>query len=263
MTTAFMPRRAAFLAALFSFALAAGGVLFFLSPARGAEPAPASREEIEKIVEEYLLEHPEILNEMIRRLEAKETAARAEAAVGALKAQRGEIENDGYSIVAGNPNGDVTLVEFFDYNCGFCRKGRPEVEALLQADPNVRLVLKEFPILGDESLEAARVALALAKGQPEKYLEFHKRAFAYEGRLDGAHAIDIAKEVGADMERLTRDAADPVIMDRVERNHRLAGELGIDGTPSFVVGDKVVSGVQSLDELKALVADARAKCETC
>lgn len=247
MPTIFLPG-----AAVLAFGL--GGAL--LAPALpAAAEAPMSREEVERIVREYLLANPQILNEMIERLQTQENIA-------AIRQHRAQLDNDGFSFVAGNPLGDVTVVEFFDYNCGFCRKARPETLKLIETDANIRLVLKEFPILGPDSLEVARISMAAQK-QEGDYFAFHSRLFSTEGRIDAALAFQVAGELGYDVERLKADMSLPEIDERLGATQAIARDLQIDGTPSFVIGDKVFGGGRSFEELQTLVAEARAKCETC
>ncbi|NWH09022.1 MAG: DsbA family protein [Alphaproteobacteria bacterium] len=251
------------LAAALLFASLLGIGIFFAAvpPAQTAEPS-LTREEIEKIVHDYLVAHPEILTEMISELESRDRAAAEKSALGAIAEHRKMLDDDGYSFVAGNPKGDVTVVEFFDYNCGYCKQVRPSVVALLESDPNVRLVLKEFPILGPTSVIATRAAMAAQK-QGAVYWDYHNKMLAHEGRLDEATIFALAGEAGLDVARLKADMEDPAIAERISRTEELARKIGVDGTPSFVIGDKLAGGAEDLDGLKALVAAARAKCETC
>jgi len=225
----------------------------------GAMPAGAmamDRPEVEKIVREYLLANPEILNEMIAELQKREEAASAKQAKDGIASNRDAIYNDGYSYVAGNPNGDVTLVEFFDYHCGYCKKVRPEVVQLLKDDTGVRLVLKEFPILGKVSEEAARAAIASLNQGSDHYWNFHQAMLA-EDSLDSAAIYEIAANQGLDVERLKKDMADPSVQQKIDRNRDLAKSLGIDGTPAFIMGDKLAPGAMSLEDMKAMIEAQR------
>jgi protein-disulfide isomerase len=224
-----------------------------------------NRGQVEQIVREYLLEHPELLVEVMGKLDEKEDAARQAASKDLIAKNRAQLNNDGYSYVAGNQAGDVTVIEFFDYNCGYCKKVRPSLLKLIEEDKGVRLVLKEFPVLHDRqpgSMVAARAATA-AVAQGEKYWGFHNEMLGHDGAVTEATVFELAGKAGLDVERLKRDMADPSIDQRIEQNHKLAENMKIDGTPSFIIGDAFVPGAVDIDELKRLVAEARAKCETC
>ncbi|MCC6918103.1 MAG: thioredoxin domain-containing protein [Alphaproteobacteria bacterium] len=214
------------------------------------------RPEVEKIVREYLLANPEILNEMIAELQKREEASSAKQAKDGIASNHDAIYNDGYSYVAGNPNGDVTLVEFFDYHCGYCKKVRPEVVQLLKDDSGVRLVLKEFPILGKVSEEAARAAIASLNQGGDHYWNFHQAMLA-EDSLDSAGIYEIAANQGLDVERLKKDMADPSVQQKIDKNRELAKSIGIDGTPAFIMGDKLAPGAMSLEDMKAMIEAQR------
>jgi protein-disulfide isomerase len=225
-----------------------------------------NRGQVEQIVREYLLEHPELLVEVMSKLDEKEDAARQAAAKDLIAKNRAKLNNDGYSFVAGNPSGDVTVIEFFDYNCGYCKKVRPSLLKLIEEDKGVRLVLKEFPVLHDRqpgSMVAARAATAAAASQGDKYWSLHNEMLGHDGVVTEAVVFELAGKAGLDLERLKRDMADPSVDQKIEQNHKMAEEMKIDGTPSFVIGDAFVPGAIDVDELKRLVAEARAKCETC
>jgi len=161
--------------------------------------------------------------------------------------------------VGGNPKGDITVVEFFDYNCGYCKRVAPTVSAVLNNDPNVRIVYKEFAILGPQSLVAARAALA-AKRQG-KYHEFHDAMMSAE-QADGDSVTATARALGLDYEKLVKDMEDPKITEQLERNYRLATALGINGTPAFVIGDRLVPGAVDETTMMEIIAAERAKLKT-
>ena len=235
--------------------LAAVGALALLAPL----PAVAKemeREDIEKIVRDYLLANPEILNEMIAELQAREQKTASEKAQTGIAENKDALFNDGFSYVAGNPNGDVTLVEFFDYRCGYCKKARPEVLALIEADKNVKLIIKELPILSKVSEEAARAAIAAQNQGGDFYWKFHQAMLSADD-LDSDAIYDIAGGLGLDVERLKKDMQDPAVEEKIKKTHELAEKLGVDGTPAFIVGDQLVPGYMSQDELKDLVAAHR------
>jgi protein-disulfide isomerase len=226
------------------------------SPARAQDAAQApSREALEEIIREYILKHPEVIVESVRAFQERQQAQARERSAAALVARRADLTQDPASPVGGNSRGDVTVVEFFDYRCGYCRAVAATVRQLLQEDPNVRLVYKEFPILGPESLLAARAALA-ARVQG-KYVAFHEALMGAENPLTLDQILKIAGQVGLDVTRLQSDMEAPEIPAALQRNHQLAQELGIRGTPAFVVGTEMVPGALDLERLKELVARAR------
>jgi protein-disulfide isomerase len=159
--------------------------------------------------------------------------------------------------VAGNPNGDVSVVEFFDYNCPYCRRALPDVLKLINQDGNVRLVLKELPILSDDSVAAAK--LALAANKQGKYFEMHQKLFSESGRANKDKALRIAKELGLDIAQLQRDAENPDIKKALNENKELAVKLDLEGTPMFLIGDRVIGGAPDdlFDQLKTKVAEVR------
>ncbi len=232
-----------------------------LTPAHGVRAAEApdapSRQAIEKAIRDYLKAHPEVVEEALQVLEARRREEEKRRAREAVQANRDQLLNDGASPVGGNPQGDVTVVEFFDYRCGYCKGVAPDVKKLLQEDPNVRLVYKEFPILGPESALAARAALAAhAQG---KYRPFHDALMAASGPLTMPAILQLARKAGLDAAKLRLAMEAPEIRATIERNRALADALGITGTPAFVVGTELVPGAVDLHALKALVSQARAK----
>ena len=241
---------------LTTFLRAAGAATILAAAAVPPASAEMDRAEVEKIVREYLLANPEILNEMIAELQAREQTSAAEKAKTGIAENKDALFHDGYSYVAGNPNGDVTLVEFFDYRCGYCRKVRPELVALMEQDGGVRLILKEFPILSPTSHEAAKAAIASMNQGGELYWKFHQAMLAADG-LDSPTIYDIAADVGLDVERLKKDMEDPSVEQKIAQNHELAEKLGVDGTPAFIIGDKLYPGALGVDEMKELVAAQR------
>ena len=240
------------LAAVFS-----GAALLISAGRLDRSPPPSS--EFEKQARSYILDNPEVLIESVRQLEAREQAAAADELKTLIEERRDEIFNDPASPVLGNQAGDVTLVEFFDYNCPYCRKAAPQMAELQASDKQLRLVYKEFPILGPGSMFAARAALASRK--QGKYAEFHEAMMAHSGAIDESSTLEIARQVRLDIDQLRQDMQDPAIQDAIERNLALAGDLRINGTPSFVVGDEIVRGLTDLPTLKGLIAEARAAAD--
>lgn len=216
------------------------------------------RSSIETIVRDYLLENPEILREMADRLKLKDEAKAETERAEAFKDSAGEIYDSEYQVVLGNPKGDVTVVEFFDYNCGYCKQALKDTDDLLKSDPKVKLVLKEFPVLSQDSVDAARVAIAVNNQAPGKYLEFHRQLLHADG-ASGERAVEIARDLGLDVERLSADLADPKIEATLVAVQKLAKQLGINGTPTYVVGDQVLPGAVGYDTIKEAVENVR-KC---
>jgi protein-disulfide isomerase len=242
-------RRAAALLAALGVTVALGA-----APARAQEPA-VPREAIEEVIREYLLSHPELIIESLRRAQQREREATRARARAAVRAHRQALASDPDSPVGGNPAGDVTVVEFFDYRCPHCRRMAPVIKTLLAEDPQVRLVYKELPILGEESMIAARAALA-ARGQG-KYVEAHDRLMAETGPLTQDTIVTMLKTIGVDGDRLAADMNAPGVTTLIGRELALAQALGIDGTPAFVVGSELVVGAVDLGTLRELISRAR------
>ncbi len=210
---------------------------------------------IRQIIREYLLEQPEVLIEVQQALQAKRAAQEAEQAREAIRLYRDEIFADPEAPVGGNPDGAITLVEFFDYRCSYCRRVKPTVETLLAENDDLRFVFKEFPILGPESTMAAYAALA-ARSQGN-YEAFHWALMETEGSFDRDHILSVAQSVGLDTEQLARDMEDPALDGLIEKNAALASALGISGTPAFVVGDRLISGALPLEHFRVAIVEAR------
>ncbi len=208
-------------------------------------------------VRDYLLKHPEVIMEAIQILQDRQQTAEAENVKNTVITRAEDIFRDPESPVGGNPDGDVTLVEFFDYNCPYCRRVAPVVAELRRADPSLRLVYKEFPILGPDSEIAARAALA-AKRQG-KYEAFHDALMQAKDKVTEAKVFEVAAASGLDLTRLKQDMADPAMQQGIEKTRELALALGINGTPGFVLGDRVIPGAVERATLQGLIADERAK----
>ncbi|WP_244520143.1 DsbA family protein [Sinorhizobium glycinis] len=203
----------------------------------------------------YLLANPEVLIESMNGLQARRQAAENNDLTAVISQRHDEIFNDPGSPVGANPKGEAILVEFFDYNCPYCRQATPMLDKLEQEDKGLRLVFKEYPILGPGSVFAARAALASQK--QGKYLAFHKGMMAYQGRITETSSLEVAANVGLDVEQLKQDMKDPAIDEIIKRNVALAQALHISGTPSFVVGKEIVQGLTDASSLKRLIASAR------
>ena len=226
-------------------------------------PTPAmaldgvQRGEIETVIREYLLANPEILEEMQKSLESKKAAARMANQAKTLSEMKDLIYNSANQVEIGEPDAPITIVEFYDYNCGFCARALADMTKLLETEKGIRFVLKEFPVLGEASLEAHKVSLAFNKLLPAKSGDFHRALLIAPGRKDGAVAMALALEMGADETALTAEIAKPAILDAVREVYKLADGLGITGTPSYIVGEEVVFGAVGFDELNKKVANVR------
>ena len=227
----------------------------------GQEAAPSfdakQNEAIEAVVRQYLLDHPEVVVEALQLYEQRQQAAEAERRKTAILALADQLTADPADPVIGNPEGDVTLVEFFDYRCPYCRQMTGTLAQLIDEDPKLRVVMKEFPILSRESVLAARAAMAAQR--QGKYEAFHFALMENGGGFSEDEILAVADSVGLDTERLSGEMQDPAIEAVLRNNHALAEKLGITGTPAFVIGDTMVPGAVSLDELRAKIAEARAK----
>jgi len=243
-----------------SFALAGLSVVFSalaLLFAAGILPPLRGTDDLEDQLRAYLIANPEVIVESVQGMEARRQAAANNEATAVI-AQRGdEIFNDPASPLGANPRGDAVLVEFFDYNCPYCRQATPMLDRLEREDKGLRLVFKEYPILGPGSIFAARAALASQK--QGKYLVFHKAMMAYEGRITETSSLEVATNVGLDVEKLKQDMKDPAIDAAIRRNIALAQALRISGTPSFVAGEEIVRGLTDADGIKRLIASARGR----
>jgi protein-disulfide isomerase len=250
----------------FPAAAALAAALAVSQPAQAQSFGPQQRGEIERIVKDYLLGNPELLQEVMTELEKRQALAEAEKHRAAVQQHGAAIFNSPRQVTLGNPQGDVTVVEFFDYNCGYCKRALTDMLELMKGDAKVRFVLKEFPVLGDSSVQAAQVAAAVRmqdKTAGKKYLEFHQKLLATRGQIDKARALAVAREVGLDVARIEKDIAGDEVRATLEESFKLAEALGLNGTPSYVVGNEVVIGAVGLAALKEKVNAARCGKATC
>lgn len=228
----------------------------FLTTTPVAQAAEMDKTRVEQIVEQYIMDHPEVIlnsvNEYQRTGMAKEQAS-------AIARNKRKIFQNSLSPVAGDPDGDITVVEFFDYNCGYCKRVVDDVNKLITSDNNVKVIFKEFPILGPTSETAARWALA-AHNQ-NKYVEFHTAVMNASGRLDEDKLIGIANDLDLNIEKMRKDAQSQQITDYIEETRALAQEIGITGTPGFIVEDEVFPGAIEYDSMQDIIADKRAEKE--
>ena len=228
-----------------------------------AEFNDTQRSEMGEIVRDYLLKNPEVLRDAFRELERKETAAKAAGVKTAIVEFASDIFRAEGDLVIGNPKGDVTLVEFFDYNCGFCKRALPDVLKLIETDKNLKIVIKEFPILGPGSMAAARAAIA-SRSQ-NKYWEFHLALLKKRGSVDEKSVFQVAEKVGLDVAKLKKDMASEEVTAIIQRNHAVAQSLNINGTPAFLVADNIFPGAVGFEQLASAVKKVRDSggCTVC
>jgi len=217
--------------------------------------ASMPKDEFEQRIQTYLLDHPEVIIESLNRMEERQRASAETEVQAIIQSRADELFRDVDSPVGGNPNGNITLVEFFDYNCPYCRQMVPVMTQAESADPQLRVVYKEFPILGSNSKFAAKAALAAHK--QGKYLAFHKALFQVRGTVGPSKVAEVAATVDLDVDRLKADMDDPAIAALIEKNLALAQSLRIDGTPGFVAGRQVLRGAVDLKALQGLIQEAR------
>ena len=247
---------------------AAAAALLLALPAADARAQALSapqKTEIEALIRNYLIKNPEVLQEAMAELEKRQNAAEAEKAKGAIAQYSERLFSSARGVVVGNPQGDVTMVEFFDYNCGYCKRAMVDMMDLLKSDPKLKIILKEFPVLGPGSVEAAQVGIAVRMQDKtgKKYLDFHQRLLTGRGQADKARALAAAKEAGLDMARIEKDMATDEVRQTLEESFKIAEGLGMNGTPSYVVGTDLVIGAVGLAALKEKVANARCGKATC
>lgn len=230
---------------------------FRKGPSRTDASAALSKDDFGQRVRAYILENPEIVMEAAQLLQERQRAAEESEITTVVAKRADEIFRDAESPVGGNPDGDVTMVEFFDYNCPYCRQVAPTMQDAEAADPKLRIVYKEFPILGPNSIFSAKAALAVHR--QGKYVAFHNAMMVEPGVADEAKVMKIAAEIGADITRLKSDMEDPALTAAFEKNIALAQALRINGTPGFVIGDQIVRGAIDLKAMQGFIQEARKK----
>jgi protein-disulfide isomerase len=241
----------------FAATLLLAGGLTATSMAAAETSAPLDEAAVRDIIRSFIQENPELIQEALRADEARAKLEAQQRQREALRELRAELVEHDASPVWGNPGGDVTIVEFSEYNCGFCRRAFPALQAVVEQDPGVRIVIKELPILSEGSVEAAR--LALAAHEQGRFLEMHEALMALEGRATRETALAVARELGLDVERLTADAGEPSVDAELAKNRELADRIGITGTPAFIIGDRLLPGAVGAGRLQALVALQRTR----
>jgi protein-disulfide isomerase len=254
-----MPPLRLLLPALFALAICG-------APAASAQSfSDSQRSEIEAVIRNYLIAHPEVLDDAMAELNKRQAAAEAEKHEASVAQNSEAIFNSPRGVVLGNKDGDVAFVEFFDYNCGYCKRAMADMLDLLKTDPKLKVVLKEFPVLSQGSVEAAQVAVAVRMQDPggKKYLDFHQKLLGGRGPADKARALAAAKEAGLDVGRIEKDLASTEVRATIEENFKLAEAMGMNGTPSYVIGKQVVIGAIGLEGLKEKIGIARCGKATC
>ena len=213
------------------------------------------KQELHKIIREYLIENPTVLREAFEALERQQQEQQQALSRESIKQNAATLFRSERGFVVGNPEGNVTVVEFFDYNCGYCKRSLNDVMTLVETDPELKLVLKEFPILGPGSLYAARAAIAAKK--QNKYWELHLALMQSRGAVDEAQVLKIATETGLDIEQLKKDMEDPEVNATINESMELANTVGINGTPAFVIDDTLIPGALGIEGLRAQIAEVR------
>jgi protein-disulfide isomerase len=227
-------------------------------------PTPAATIDaatLNPMIESYLMSDPKILQRMSVALDTTLQTEERTAASSAIASMRDAIFNDPKQVVLGNPEGDVTLVEFFDYNCGYCRSALPDMAALLAEDPNLRIVLKEFPILSNESIDAARVAVLVGEADVD-YWSFHEALFTSRGQVDKNVALQAAADLGLSPVSLELEMGTETVAQSIQSSYEIAKALNITGTPTYILGNEIIPGAIGLDELRSRIANMRACGET-
>lgn len=228
-----------------------------------AQFSDEQKTELGEVIKNYLLEHPEVIRDALQELEKRQVQADVAAQAAAIRENATQIFRHKGDLVAGNPEGKITMVEFFDYNCGYCKRAFPDVLKMIESDPDLRIVLKEFPILGAGSVYAAQAALASRK--QNKYWEFHVALLSHDGHIDEAAVDEVAKSAGLDLDRLKQDMKAQDVQDTIATNLKLSEALRVQGTPAFIVDQTFIPGAIGFDGLTAAVKKVRdaGGCQVC
>jgi protein-disulfide isomerase len=251
-----------------SLMLALGLVAALPFTGASAQTAPftdAQKNALQEMIKDYIVKNPEVVQEALVELDRRQKDGEQKARMSITQDKTGPLFTAAHNVSFGNPKGDVTIIEFFDYNCGFCKRGLADLQKLVAEDKNVRIITKDFPVLGQGSVEAATVALA-AKQQlsADKLWSFHQKLLSVRGQIGKQQALDAAKEAGADIARITKDMDGPTVRAAIDQNVQIADALGLTGTPSYIVGSDIVIGAVGFADLKARIDSIR-KCgqSTC
>ncbi len=234
-------------------------LLAFLSlialPAQAEGLSESQKKEINVLIENYIKENPKVMLDSVLKFQEDQAKAEEAKMNEGVKNFVPSLKDNAHLPEAGSPKGDVTVVEFFDYNCGYCKKGFEPLQKLIKEDKNVRVVFIDLPILGPSSREASKWALAAHR--QKKYFEYHQALMTYQGQKDEANLERIAKEVGLDVKQAKKDKEDPSIEAELTKNEALAASISVQGTPAFVVNDQIVRGYMEYDVLSGMVTSAR------
>lgn len=217
----------------------------------------AQKKEVEALVQDYILKNPEVLMRALQEYQIRKQIAEEKRKQENLTSLADDLQQNPASPVIGNPKGDITVVEFFDYRCGYCKRVFPSVVELLKEDGNIRYVLKEFPILGPDSLVATQASLAVWNTAPEKYMDFHVAMMTARGQLDRSKIFTIAGKLGLNLDALEIAMKTSKVTDEINNNGELAENLGITGTPAFIIGNQLAPGALSKEALKQMIEAAR------
>ena len=230
------------------------------APAEAAQFSADQTTEIQQIMKSYLLQHPEVLRDAITELDNREKLAETEARKKTLADVAGPLYSAPDGFVVGNPTGKVTVVEFFDYNCGYCKRVSGDLDNLLKSNPDLKVILRDFPILSPNSVDAAIIAAAVHEQlEGAKFYDYHRKLLNLKGVVGKDQALAIAKDMGVDMARLAKDAADPKIRAAIQGSDNIAKSLALNGTPSYVIGDDVTVGAMTYDDFNQKIRNVR-KC---
>lgn len=232
---------------------------FALSPFGSASAFDDTQKtELGEIIKQYLLENPEVLAEAQTVLEQRQLMAQQSRMKNVIAGMASDLAGGPDDIIFGNPDGDVTVVEFYDYNCGYCKRAMDDMLEIVKNDPNVKFILKEFPILGPESVEASTVSIAVNRVAPEKAAKFHTQMLGSAGRADKAKAMSIAENLGIDLAALEKEMLDEGLLEGVGKTYEMAQALEINGTPSYVVGDEPIFGAVGSSGIVTKIQNMRA-----
>jgi protein-disulfide isomerase len=240
---------------LAAFALSLGVVAFAALPVAADSGMPQDKAALDQAIHDYLIAHPDVVMDSLKAAQQNADAQSAEQSRRTIQTKQKDLFNAADDLVQGNPKGDVTLVEFFDYRCPYCKQVEPSLDALLKEDSKLRIVYKEFPILGEASVYATHVALAAKK--QGKYAEFHRAMMATKGEIGDAAILDVAASIGLNVVKIKADMSAPEIDKLIDTNYGLADALNIQGTPALIVGETLIPGAIDIDTLRKDIADVR------
>jgi len=219
--------------------------------------------EIETIIKDYLMKHPEVIRDAMDELQRRQEAEAAAAQASAISDNKDQLFSSKRQVVLGNPAGDVTLVEFFDYNCTYCKRAHADMLKLIESDKNLKVVLKEFPVLGEGSVEAAQVGAAVNIVAPERYGEFHDKLINERGQVNGARALAVVAEIGLDKDAIKKAMNSPEARASLQESFDLGNRLALSGTPSYVTPKEVIVGAVGFETLKQKLDEARCAAANC